>query len=321
MIAAEVTQAMSLSRLFRGSQEAVFQAWTDPEELAQWWCPPGFSGDKFELDVRLGGRYRYSMRRDSDGTEVAVYGEYLAVQPPELLQYSWNMDGPGMEVKDTRVTVRFEQKGDNTLLSLTHEHFASAEMQHSHVLGWTGCLDRFSTKRGSSDGAMFRLAEELREARRRALKELAGLNQAQWSFRESPDRWSIAEITEHIADSAAYGHMIVERILAEGESGLDLAANDDALRAFLLDRSRRFPTSNPPAGVESMPEARSRFVTLIDRFATFVEQNSKDLRKYAAPSPAGTEWDGHQWVIGMAGHTLRHVDQIREVKAAPGYPS
>jgi hypothetical protein len=93
------------------------------------------------------------------------------------------------------------------------------------------------------------------------------------------------------------------------------------LRSMIADRSQKFKAAMPPSGKESMPEARGRFLGLFESLATAVEENTRDLRKYASPSPTGSDWDGYQWVIAAAAHTLRHVDQIREVKAAAGYPA
>ena len=322
MIATATMQAASASRLFRGSPEVVFRAWTDRDELPAWWCPPGFSMVEIEQDLRPGGRYRYAMRRDADGGRYDVFGEFVEIRRPDLLVYTWSWNAPNMEAAETQVTVRFEPEGDGTRLTLTHERFPSASMQQSHLLGWTGCFDRMAARLGGgAHGEMAGLAEELREARRVTLKELAGLNEAQWSFRPSADRWSIAEITEHLADAAGYGLMTVTGMIAGPEHGTDLSANDAPLRSMIADRSQKFKAEVPPSGKETMPEARGRFLGLIESLATFVEGNAKDLRRFTASSPTGTDWDGQQWVFATACHTLRHVDQIREVKLATGYPA
>ncbi len=322
MIATETAQAVSLSRRFRGSREDIFDVWTSPVEMMEWWCPPGFSDLKIEQELREGGRYRYSMRRDSDGEGFAHFGEFVEIRRPELLVFTWSWDAPNMDVADTRVTVKFETAGADTILTLIHEKLPDGATRNGHQLGWLGMMDRLSGRRGGAGtGEMAALAAEVREARRVALKELAGLNEGQWSFKESGDRWSIAEITEHLADAAGRGLMTLQGMLGGPPSSGDLSGNDGGLRIFLRDRSRKFPASMPPTGKQTMPEARARFVEAIEGLAGFVESNTANFRKYAAEGPAGAPWDGVQWIVASAGHTLRHVDQMREVKAASGYPA
>src|SRR3954464_2525826 len=73
-------------RVFDAPRELVYKAWTDPEHVAQWWGPNGFTNTIHEMDVRPGGVWRFIMH-GPDGTDYKNEVEYLEVVKPELLVY------------------------------------------------------------------------------------------------------------------------------------------------------------------------------------------------------------------------------------------
>lgn len=73
-----------ISRVFDAPRVLVFTAWTDPEHMAQWWGPHGFTNPVCEMDVRPGGAHRIVMR-GPDGVEYPIKGVYLEVVEPERL--------------------------------------------------------------------------------------------------------------------------------------------------------------------------------------------------------------------------------------------
>jgi uncharacterized protein YndB with AHSA1/START domain len=136
--------ALELSHRFAAPREKVFDAWTNPEVLKQWWS----AGETWETplaeaDARAGGRYRLSMRTDS-GEVHTVFGEYREVRPPERLVYTWTWEeGPGPSMtgsENTLVVVDFTEDGDGTLVTVTHSGFANEELRNLHVHGWNGVL-------------------------------------------------------------------------------------------------------------------------------------------------------------------------------------
>ncbi len=90
------------------------------------------------VDLRVGGKHRIHMVSE-EGDHIAT-GEYTEIQPNKRLQFTWAWEGG--EVSDTRVTVNFEQSGEQTRLGLLHEKFATAEAAEKHTHGWHGCLDK-----------------------------------------------------------------------------------------------------------------------------------------------------------------------------------
>jgi uncharacterized protein YndB with AHSA1/START domain len=133
--------SLSLSRTFDAPREVVFEAWTDPTVLKEWWGPGGFTTPSVEMDLREGGKYRIAMQPPV-GDLVYVGGTFREIRPPARLVYTWAWeedDGPGHE---SLVTLDFADRNGKTVLTLTHERLADAESRDGHVDGWSSSLDR-----------------------------------------------------------------------------------------------------------------------------------------------------------------------------------
>ncbi|MDQ3987544.1 MAG: SRPBCC domain-containing protein [Actinomycetota bacterium] len=140
---------LRISRRIKAPRERVFAAWTDPEEIPRWFGAPGNDFPAVEVDLRVGGGYRFVMQAPG-GFELALAGTYLEVEPPNRLVYSfgWDRDLPfpgGEQMRETRVTVEFLDRGAETEIVLTHEGFPNDDSAAFHDAGWTVSLDRLST--------------------------------------------------------------------------------------------------------------------------------------------------------------------------------
>lgn len=135
-MAMEDTQ-LSLSRIIRAPRQFVFDAWTKPALLMQWWGPEGVECPEAQVDLREGGAYRIA-NRHGDGSIIWISGVFERVRPPDELVYSWNIGRPGAD--GSRVTVKFRPHAEGTELVLVHERLA-ADLRDMHLLGWNGCLD------------------------------------------------------------------------------------------------------------------------------------------------------------------------------------
>jgi len=103
-------------RVFDAPRKLVFDAFTKPELLKQWLLgPPGWSMPVCEIDLRIGGRYRYVWRRDTDGTEMGCGGVYREIVPPERLVHTEQFDNPWYPGESLITTVLDEQRGKTTL--------------------------------------------------------------------------------------------------------------------------------------------------------------------------------------------------------------
>jgi uncharacterized protein YndB with AHSA1/START domain len=101
-----------LSREFDAPRELVFQAYTDPAHIGNWWGPDGFTNTIHEMDVRPGGLWRFIMH-GPDGTDWSNRVAYQEVSPPERLVYLHGEDvddDPGA----FHVTIQFEDLGGRT---------------------------------------------------------------------------------------------------------------------------------------------------------------------------------------------------------------
>ncbi len=113
-----------VTRTINGPARLVFEAWSKPELLKQWWVPKSFglSLISCEADVRVGGGYRLVFRHPAAPEPMAFYGKYLEVVPASRLVWTNEETGGSGQV----TTVTFEEKGETTLVVL-HELYPSKE--------------------------------------------------------------------------------------------------------------------------------------------------------------------------------------------------
>ena len=133
---------LRLRRRFPRSPEAVFRAWTDPETLRRWWCPPGWAPAEMEVDLRTGGAYRLGMRPLAGGTPVYVRGRFLEISEPDKLIYTWKWENAFEQMPETCVTVRFIGSSDSTEMELTHEPLSEVTLCLRHRSGWVEAWQR-----------------------------------------------------------------------------------------------------------------------------------------------------------------------------------
>lgn len=103
-----------LSRLFDASRDVVFEAWTNPKHVAQWWGPDGFTLTIHEMDVRPGGVWRFIMH-GPDGVDYPNKIVYTSVDKPELLAYIHSDDGGELSFEGT---ITFEARGGQTEVTM-----------------------------------------------------------------------------------------------------------------------------------------------------------------------------------------------------------
>lgn len=129
--------ALRLERLLPAPIADVFAAWTNPALMARWLTPIGHA--EVEADVRVGGRFRVTMI-DGD-VRLEHTGEYLVVDPPRRLSFTWLSPYTGGHASQVDVTLT--ARGSATLLVLFHLGLP-AETRSSHEGGWVRILERLS---------------------------------------------------------------------------------------------------------------------------------------------------------------------------------
>ena len=125
---------LTISRTLAAPLDRVWRAFTDPAALVAWFWPQRFAPTA-EVDLRVGGRYRIG----GPAVGMAVSGEYVTVEPPHKLVFTWVWDG---EPGETLVTIELAAAGTGTELALRHERFADDAGRDNHAQGWHDCLDR-----------------------------------------------------------------------------------------------------------------------------------------------------------------------------------
>ena len=105
-----------ISRLINAPQELVFDAWTDPEQVGQWWGPSGFTTTTHKMEVKPGGVWRFVMH-GPDGRDYQNKITYLEIVPPERLVYRHGGD-EDLEPVSFQTTVTFVAEGNKTRVTM-----------------------------------------------------------------------------------------------------------------------------------------------------------------------------------------------------------
>jgi DinB superfamily len=154
-----------------------------------------------------------------------------------------------------------------------------------------------------------------------------GLSDAQWNFKPAPDRWSIAEVMEHLAaaEDMLRGmdqEQVMKTPAIPPRDPAELQKIDAGVMAQVPDRSHKIAAPEPL-------KPTNRFGSPADAEKHFVEsravteeylKTTPDLRAHATDSPMGVKLDGYEWVLLIAAHSERHTKQMLEVKADPNFP-
>lgn len=157
------------------------------------------------------------------------------------------------------------------------------------------------------------------------LDATAGLSDAQWNFKPAPDRWSVAEVTEHIAAAEGYLRgMIMEKVMTAPPrpDGEDVKAIDEMVLTAIPDRTqhRQAPEPLKPTNRFGSPQGSLKQFTESRAQTEDFLRTHDDLRAHAIDSPLGKKLDAYEWVLFIAAHSQRHTKQILEVKADPNFP-
>lgn len=134
---------LELTCTLEASCERVFEALTEPAELVTWWGPAGFTTPEIEMDLSVGGGYRLGMQ-PPDGELFYLAGEFLEIDPPSRLAYSFRWEEPDPDDRETVVRVSLDTVAGVTRLSLWHGEFATQARLALHESGWTDSLHRLS---------------------------------------------------------------------------------------------------------------------------------------------------------------------------------
>ena len=165
---------------------------------------------------------------------------------------------------------------------------------------------------------------QLERTRAGVVQATKGLSEAQWKFKPGPDRWSVAEVLEHIALVEEYLlENTSQKVMAApaGRADRDYKRTDKFVLSAISDRTRKAQAPEPvvPSGRWSPQQALEQFLKTRTRTIAFLE-SAPGLRDHVLDSPLGQPLDAYQWLLYISAHSERHTKQILEVKADPNFP-
>lgn len=128
-----------LHRVLRSTPERLYRAFTDPDAMAKWLPPDGFTGRVHEMDVRVGGRYRMAFTNFSTGSSHAFGGTYLELKPGERIRYTDRFDDPNLS-GEMVTTVSLVQVSCGTELTVVQEGIPDVIPTEVCYLGWQESL-------------------------------------------------------------------------------------------------------------------------------------------------------------------------------------
>jgi uncharacterized protein YndB with AHSA1/START domain len=131
---------LEITRVFDAPRELVFAAWTQPDHLASWFGPQGFTCSAVTVDARPGGRWRACIR-SPEGEDHWMHGVYREVSAPERLAFTFAWEA---QEQETLVTIGFADLDGKTEVTFTQTGFPTAAERDGHHEGWTSAFDELT---------------------------------------------------------------------------------------------------------------------------------------------------------------------------------
>lgn len=136
---AESGNTVHLHRVLRAPPERVYRAFIEPDALAKWMPPHGYTGTVHELDARVGGSYRMSFTNFTTGKSHSFGGEYKELIPNERLRYTDRFEQPG-PAGEMNVTISLRKVACGTELTIVQEGLPAEIPLEFCYLGWQESL-------------------------------------------------------------------------------------------------------------------------------------------------------------------------------------
>ena len=133
------TNTVKLHRVLRAKPERVYRAFIDPDAMAKWLPPHGFTGKVHHMDAKVGGSYKMSFTNFSTGKSHAFGGNFLELVPNERLRYTDRFDDPNLP-GEMQTTVTLRPVFCGTELNVTQEGIPSMIPAEACYLGWQESL-------------------------------------------------------------------------------------------------------------------------------------------------------------------------------------
>jgi len=133
--------SLEIKRFINAPRNRVYEAWTDPAQLREWFGPENVRTRELVADARVGGKFRWDLS-NSEGERMTALGEYRELEPGKKIVFTWQwQDDEDWENHISIVTVELDDRDGGTELRLRHEHLPNKESRDGHARGWNSALD------------------------------------------------------------------------------------------------------------------------------------------------------------------------------------
>ncbi len=154
-------------------------------------------------------------------------------------------------------------------------------------------------------------------------KEVAGFSESQWHFRENPDRWSIAQVIEHLGiyERKYYDERYLLSLMPpEPELGGTVSPDSYYLDWMAEEQPHTAPASAIPLELMKGKDNWAYFLAGRERNVKVIETTDVDFRAHYTYRSNGKRWNIHQLYIILFAHCDRHLGQIRRIRSHPDFP-
>ncbi|MHC1784409.1 MAG: SRPBCC domain-containing protein [Anaerolineaceae bacterium] len=149
---------MTIVRVFNARPELVWKMWSDCGLLMRWWGPKDYTSPKCRMDFRVGGKYVFTMHSPVEQGDQDLYstGTYKKIDPHKELVFTDSFSDENGNVVpgsyygmgddfplELLVTIRFDDQGGKTRMTLTHSGMPEGEMREMTGVGWNQSFDKF----------------------------------------------------------------------------------------------------------------------------------------------------------------------------------
>src|SRR3979490_1028655 len=166
----------------------------------------------------------------------------------------------------------------------------------------------------------------LESTKKGVLDATTGLSDAQWNFKSAPDRWSLAELIEHLAAAEDMLRGVAQEQIMKSpavpvRTVEEIKKSDDSVLTMVPDRSHKVQAPEPlkPTNRFGSPEAAQKHFVESRTATEEYLKSTPGLRAHLGDSPMG-KLDGYEFLLFTGAHSERHTKQMLEVRADPNFP-
>jgi uncharacterized protein YndB with AHSA1/START domain len=133
------TNTIQLHRVIRAAPETVYRAFLDPDAMAKWLPPNGFTGKVHQMDAKVGGGHKMSFTNFTTGKSHSFGGTYVELTPPERIRYTDKFDDANLP-GEMQITITLKKVGCGTVLNILQEGVPDVIPAEACYLGWQESL-------------------------------------------------------------------------------------------------------------------------------------------------------------------------------------